>query len=335
MKYQCNHCGRLFDCPETISFCPFCGTAYASQNMPVQPITARIVVGTDSERTIQEKYWLMVREEMLRALSAVFDKIPDDDQYEKKQLDLAEWLWEQKQCRSTAQFKQRCDAFLRRISAALNHDTSQIDKREPIDMDRIGEKIKQTGIALAHALGEAYFPEEMPALTYEPVFNAMQKSEETQHVSEDFYRLLQAVNDAKSVLYEILDENGIFVVLSILGTLSEEESFECEPIKLSKQLHDLSKRDYDPLFGEEYDDFVLAFWEAVMKLAHVINNTLELPKMDENEIIKIQALQSYVFEWKEVLSVMIDQVYQSHEQNMVIVHQKIRKLCASFDEIEE
>ena len=57
MNYNCLRCGRLFACEETISFCPFCGQAYMGVVSAAQTMNQRIVIGSDSERTVQEKYW--------------------------------------------------------------------------------------------------------------------------------------------------------------------------------------------------------------------------------------------------------------------------------------
>ena len=55
-NYLCSRCGRVFSHEETLSFCPFCGTAYSQAAQPIQTAT-RIVISSDSERTVQEKYW--------------------------------------------------------------------------------------------------------------------------------------------------------------------------------------------------------------------------------------------------------------------------------------
>lgn len=323
MVYQCNRCGRSFDCDETISFCPFCGTAYATQNTPVQS-AARIVIGSDSERTVQEKYWRKTRETIYWLFVSLMDKIPDEDDYEDRELDLNEWMERQRKCRSVSQFKQYCDAFLRKITSALYNESAKDEEQQPIDVDGIGSNISKTGTSLAEALGIAYLPGELPELTYEPA-PVQEKSADMPCISDAYRQLMQAVEEVKPVLYSILDENGVFVALSVLGNLSTEEAAKHKPMDLCAQLRELSKKDYDPLFGEEYDDFVQVFWESVLMLADVVNNALALPELDENELAKIQALQTYMLEWREVLNVMLDQVYQSQQEDMIGVYQKIEQ----------
>ena len=104
---------------------------------------------------------------------------------------------------------------------------------------------------------------------------------------------------------------------------------------MSTQLRELAEKDYDPLFGEEYDDFVQAFWEALLRLAYVVNNALALPELDENELAKIDALQAYLADWRNVLNVMLDQIYQSQQQDMVQVQQRLMQSCSILVDHEE
>ena len=73
MLYQCTRCGRGFSNDESLSFCPFCGTAYFSASSAAAPLiaTQRIVIGSDGERTIQEKYW----KESQRAIHGIIYKL--------------------------------------------------------------------------------------------------------------------------------------------------------------------------------------------------------------------------------------------------------------------
>ena len=177
-------------------------------------------------------------------------------------------------------------------------------------------------------------PETLPVLTYEPLSVEHPQSHGVPRISEAYHLLLQAVEEVKPALYAILDENGVFVALSVLGNLSSEDAVKRKPVELSAQLHQLAAKDYDPLFGEEYDDFVQAFWEALLRLAYVVNNALALPEMDDNELAKIDALQSYLADWRNVLNVMLDQIYQSQQQDMVQLQQRIQQLNCTFEEKE-
>lgn len=335
MTYQCNRCGRAFSCDETISFCPFCGTAYALQSVVQQPVTTRIVIGSDSERTVQEKYWRKARIELHDALASLDAQIPDEDEREERQLDLDEWLHQQKKCRSAIQFKQHCDAFVNRISLALKNAPLQGDDPAPIDINRIEKAIEQTCTTLADNLDRTLLPDALPVLSYEALPVEQPREQGSPRISEAYHQLLHAVEEVKPALYAILDENGVFVALSVLGNLSPEDAVRRKPVELSAQLRELAQKDYDPLFGEEYDDFVQAFWEALLRLAYVVNNALALPEQDENELAKIDALQSYLTDWRNVLNVMLDQIYQSQQQDMVDVHQRLQLVCSTLEVCED
>ena len=78
MIYQCKRCGRDFACDMQLSFCPFCGTAYfASASAPAPaPVTQRIVIGSDGERTVQDKYWRESRQMIRCAIRLMGESIP-------------------------------------------------------------------------------------------------------------------------------------------------------------------------------------------------------------------------------------------------------------------
>lgn len=74
MAYECRKCGRTFIYDELVSFCPFCGQAYNS--MGQNEMSMRISIGSDSERTVQEKYWRLTRQALESALADLWDCIP-------------------------------------------------------------------------------------------------------------------------------------------------------------------------------------------------------------------------------------------------------------------
>lgn len=81
MDYSCPKCSRVFSCAEAIFFCPFCGTAYASAPGASAVSTTRIVIGSDSERAVQEKYWNLTHAEISLVLSALEGRLPSHEEY--------------------------------------------------------------------------------------------------------------------------------------------------------------------------------------------------------------------------------------------------------------
>lgn len=131
----------------------------------------------------------------------------------------------------------------------------------------------------------------------------------------------------RPVFDSILDESGVFVALAALETLLDEED-EAEPLPLIKQLSELAQKDYDPLFGEEYDDFVLTFWKSILCTADAVNRMLSLPERDANEQAKMQAMQDFLSKWRKTLSIALDRLYESQTKSMIDV-------CKELDEIEK
>jgi len=331
MIYPCSRCGRNFSCEDTISFCPFCGTPYAQPAASIKPTDMRIVIGSDSERTVQEKYWRLSRNALCQALSSLDDLITDEQNLEHFHLDLNEWLRHQKRCRSTIQFKQQCDSFLQRISSALQDSDKEAHISASIDIEQISKTIECSCMQLANVLNQKNIPFKIPALVYEPVSPNQSTDDGKRHIPEAYRQLFQAVEAVKPTLYAILDENGIFVALSVLGNLSPETAAKCRVPALCNQLYEQAEKDYDPLFGEEYDSFVQSFWEAILRLAEIVNHSQELPEPDNNEIAKIEALENYLSAWSDELDTLLDQLYQSQQADMVLVYKHLQQLCSQID----
>lgn len=89
MKHTCPKCNRTIKWREALLFCPFCGSPYqaAVQNaVQAAPIAARIVIGSDSERTIHEKYWKEVQAAVTDLLKALKASLPRFSQRRNKKI---------------------------------------------------------------------------------------------------------------------------------------------------------------------------------------------------------------------------------------------------------
>lgn len=83
MDYRCSRCGRTLSYGETVSFCPFCGQAYHALSLGENASLAalnegngRISIGSDSERTIQEKYWKLTQGSLCSAMHLLQCSLP-------------------------------------------------------------------------------------------------------------------------------------------------------------------------------------------------------------------------------------------------------------------
>ena len=119
MLYSCKACGRGFDSSEGILFCPFCGTAYQDSAPAQQETTTRIVIGSDSERTVQEKYWELTRGEIFELRIAWSAKIPDLRDFDRARIRVPWWDFSSRRCTSNAELARRCDQLLAKIGEYL------------------------------------------------------------------------------------------------------------------------------------------------------------------------------------------------------------------------
>lgn len=141
MDYNCSRCGRLFACAETISFCPFCGQAYMGVAQSVQAITQRIVIGSDSERTIQEKYWksaqAAISSVLLRLRRSLPHFTPEEEkaeikvpkQYELPDLNLRDFRLLRKST-SISLFKVQLEEYLKKLELSCSVHTALLQLAE-------------------------------------------------------------------------------------------------------------------------------------------------------------------------------------------------------------
>lgn len=327
MEYTCERCGRGFACEMKISFCPFCGSGYerlaSAKNCDS---TVRIAIGSDSEQRVQEKYWRRAQASLDRILELLDSLLPDTSGVFSAYMDLSEWFDQQRNCRSAAQFKKELDSFLEKIRIALQ-DFEIKTATEPIELQPLAERIEQTCTLLMDTLEKKLFLEQIPQLVCETAVIKPKAEEADETFVKPYRRLLLAIESVRPVFDSILDENGVFAALDALES-SLDKRKKNKPLVLEKKLSELACKDYDPLFGEEWDDFILTFWNSILCTAEAARSVLGLSKREKNEQDKTQALQEYFAEWRKALNVALDQLYESQTSNMIAV-------CMKLEEIEK
>ena len=172
MDYSCPKCSRVFSCAEAISFCPFCGTAYASAPGASAVSTTRIVIGSDSERAVQEKYWNLTHAEISLVLSALEGRLPSHEEYTLRQLNVRGWLISQSKRSSTAQFRGGCDAFLAEITQAFQSGPSAEPAVPPIDIDQMGKAMDDICQQLLNVIRPEGDLPPLPQLAFQPINTA-------------------------------------------------------------------------------------------------------------------------------------------------------------------
>ena len=324
MNYACIRCRRAFFCGEEIAYCPFCGSAYADGSAANPPAQVRVSIAADGERTVQEKYWRLARLEMLDVIGLLRDRLDDDgeDAPAAMRFDLSGWLNGQRKCRSIARFTQECEAYLAGVREAMNADCPDARMQaQPEGGDALREFIdRQCGRMLS-----AICEEEDPAFV--PVWRGMARAEKnaqpTGGIPAACFTLFSAVEQAKTRIYAILRENGVYAAFSM--PLEMKDGEKDEPHALAQELIERAGREYDLLFDDDYEELILCFWRALMRVTDMINAALcpDEQEQDDGDEDASEALEQYVADWAQSLSFEIDRAYQSASMDMTELYRRL------------
>ena len=324
MIYSCGKCGRTFDCGESIFFCPFCGAAYASGEIPPM----KIVIASDGGRTVQEDYWRKTGREIFKTLGVLEEENSLWEKYSRQQLDLDDWSF--RDCGSVAQFRQQCDGLIDKIAELLRSGTAA-KTAGSIDVQAAAEKFERVGMQLAEVLGEAEALKRPSLILPSADGEAPSVPAPT---TDEWEPLLQAVESVRPRLYAMVGEYGLYVAQSAFADLPEEAPKE-DLRALSGRLRALAEAEYDPLFGEGCDDFTQAFWESVQQLVQIANSANALIETDQNECAKLEALEAYAEQWRKALHLALDRAYQAQKVDMLDAYEKVCQIRTETEEALE
>ena len=145
-----------------------------------------------------------------------------------------------------------------------------------------------------------------------------------------YNQLLQAIHISEIRIRKIIfDEDGSFNT-PYAKSLPEEEAEECDPEVLSRELLELSEIDYDFIFGENPDQFILKFWDCIIYLAYVANEMLDdqynractassAVSYKEKIQCQIAALDDALSDFSDNLEIHLDKLYRSQRADMLEV----------------
>lgn len=336
-SYLCSRCGRSFHCEENISFCPFCGTAYAATAMPANNASGvmRIVVGSDGERTIQEKYWREARSALYEYVDSLYGLLPEIVVDEEKGLSLIDEetftarFRSMKNCSSSAALKHQMDKYIDQLQVKA---PEEIKAREPWNMEVLEEAIDDAGMQMAEVLGSMDAWQLKPGIQYDP--DEIDESIDEQDEEEDILELnpderqvlMHAVTEVKPAIFRLIDEHSTYAAFSDTHDVFSKDMLKLSPAKLSKKLITLSKKDYDPFFGESFEEFVRTFWQALCLLhksaeSHVQNSIDNIREKRQRHV-----LHSLIQDWGEVLEKQLDKAYQEQQLDMMNLYQEMMDL---------
>ena len=338
MMYTCSQCGRIMDYPEALSFCPFCATAYDPSESETDALKAqadRAAVSQERSSAVQIKYWHMARLSFLDALELLYDQVIDQDGSAPMQINFNAWLNEQRMIKSGLQFVRRCDSMIGKIHEAFTNQKA-LELSEPLNLEAKADEINRVCLRLAEALGSDNPQALRPELKYrENGRNNTQPMPETLKADEAEHELLEAVLRARPAFYRALDEGGIYIAFPVSASASDEDLDGTSPANLARTLDTLAKKDYDPLFGEQYDGFISAFWLSLKALTKAVNRLHKLPGIDKDEAAKRLALETLSDDWAEALGLALDRTYQKGQLNMMYVYSDVSSICKELETLSK
>jgi len=344
-NYLCSRCGRGFSYEETVSFCPFCGTAYSAAAAPVNAAsgTMRIVIGSDSERTIQERYWRDSKASLYSFMDTLYSFLPDvvknDVKEETSGINeetFSSCFRSLRRNSSATALKRQLDKYINQLQEARRPETPA--PREPWNMDALEEEIDDACMQMAEVLGSMDAWRMKPELQYDPdeineeIDEEAEESEEVLNLEpEDRQVLMEAVEEVRRAIYRLIDEHSTYALFSDTRDVFEEETLKLSPVKLAKKLIMLSKKDYDPFFGESFEEFVRTFWQALCLLHKSAETHVQTTREDIRENIQRRALCGLIHNWYETLDRQVDKAYQEQQMDMMNLCQEMTELRSEIE----
>lgn len=327
MSQSCTRCDRSFSLADKAVFCPYCGTSMVGTSDVISRI--QVSVGSNGMRTIQEKYWEMAQMALGRAMRALTKKsVPRTS---RVRFSFDEWLVGLRKCQSNNEMVTRCVDYLGKLRVALCEGKAN---EEAIDVDAVIDGINSICKQLAEAVSGSSKIWHLPETAYDPD----ETEEEKQNPpKEAVMALLDALEAALPCLQRVVAENGTYVAFADTKSSFGENS-EITAAKLhrtSKSIEQLAKKDYDPLFGEAYDEFILVLWKGFALLSQCANVFIRAQWIDQAEEAKREAIRRHLDEWAGILNHALDRTYATNEIDMMIVFQDIDSVAKSVFQDED
>lgn len=336
-EYICAACGKRMNLDESPAFCPFCGRPYgqvAPQSF-VSPVnTTRIVIGSDSERTIQEKYWHSAQEILQACTTCMINAIPQPMLSRTEDFgDDEAFLRDLRKGRSNRAFRDRCDARLQELQDAFASGEMPEKTRilNPLNVRAEAVRIRETGISLARAMGAPHPEALAPMLRYEPVA-VDEKPVEQRKIPAEWMALMAAVSNARTQVYTLVEEEGVYAALDFAD--SAYDGRRGSPRRLAMSLRSGMEETWDPLFGGNGDDFLEAFWAGLFALAEFLKRAVSCDDLLEAQEVGRDALERFIEDWHDALERALDQAYQAQEKSMLQIEQEMNRIYGALQETE-
>ena len=344
MDYYCNNCNSNFKCDIEVKYCPFCGQSYHEEDRKAKPNTLRIVIGSDSERTIENKYWAAARESITQIQNEIQSQVHDLWNKSMRRLGYIPIPEEFGEFISNGESEPpvRIRNYIKRIERTFEeiekHPEQLIIRATQVQdwIDKERAIIINTNKKVMELLGNE------ETINYENRHN----SRSNKDFDEDSIRLnrydhlkyillLQAIHYAEGKIWKIIFDEDSSFNKPYAKSLSIEEAEEYDPDTLSKELTELAELDYDFIFGESPDQFILKFWDCIIYLAHIANEMLDDQYVKTCATIKISkekigceiaTLAEIASDFSKSMEINLDNLYRSQNADMLDLQLSLKKL---------
>ena len=344
MEFLCRTCGKKAFYETEIMFCPFCGAGYSlMNNHPFQKDSVRITIGSDSERNVENKYWLQIKSYIDDITDIVAEKNKEINTRIKRRIphisipfSLDELLDNE-----ILTLEKKIERYISRVESKIIEIETCADSisqrgRELVDMVHQEEQENKdflSGVAkVFHS--DFYYKS---CFDIDEVIDELEVKKLKKHSSEIYHSLLNSINDSFDSFVFTIKEHDINFAAGDIKSISYEEAFDVDPINLASELKTLSAKDYDFILGENPVPFQRAFWKAVVFLAYSINDLLDDICDDANGLPHtvpfdmyiermIQGMKEALTVWKERADIHLDEIYKQQTIDMVLLFQQLSDL---------
>ncbi len=329
---------------EKISHCPFCGTPYANHS-PTNPISEiKMIIGSDGERTIQEKYWRDAQHLLNKLRAILSDRIErytitaNDDIFNRQgfhfinhnQLDnlLA--------CDYVYVFSQKLEALCAEILeigqqiTVLGWENGLTSITLSANSDFDFEKEVQFIGQIYEKCNKAIDGQELSICEPRDPGRVRHSSKTNNRLSVlplEYIYLSQTLKETVPVITNIVIEHSLIVLAEVKQFGLYEET---DPTILYSRLQNLKSNDYDYLSDEDPVPFIRLFWTSLSVLISTINRIIRYmtgartaDQLEATEERKHAKLIAYIERWDDCLKQKLDTAYQNRSQNMMILSNQL------------
>ena len=346
MDYFCNNCKKKYGFDIEVKYCPFCGKSYQAEDFQVKPDTLRIVISSDGERTIENLYWdeskdclSKIKENMQSRSSELGERVLRILGYIPIPEEIGEYI-----SAGESEPSVRIKNYIRKIEKIfeeIEKNPEQFVVKAVQAQDLINKERTTIINTCKKVMSVLRFEEQIDFENHSLRKKEEEFSEDTIRLNRYDYpkynHLLQVIHDSIEKIRNIINDDANGFNIPYAESLPKEEAEECDPNTLSRELVELSEIDYDFIFGESPDQFILKFWDCIIYLAYIANEMLDdqyvkacteisTNSYEEKMDCEIAALIDAVSGFSKKMDIQLDKLYRSQSADMLDVQLSLSKI---------